>query len=162
MLIYLIGFMGSGKTTVGRKLAKKMGYKFLDTDQMIEEQTGFSVSEIFNLKGETYFREMEKLTLTQTLQYNNHIISTGGGMPCYYDNMQCMLDHGTVIYLKMSPNALYQRIVNSRKERPLFANLTREQTQERIASLLSEREKYYEKAHTKLDALSLDINSMVV
>lgn len=162
MRVYLIGFMGSGKTTVGRKLAKKLHFNFIDTDQMIEEQTGLSVSKIFSQEGEDYFRELERHVLTQTFECNNYVISTGGGMPCFYDNMQRLLANGLVIYIKMSSLALFNRIVQSHKDRPLFANLTREQTKAKIEALLLEREKFYEQAHKKIDGLNLNVNTIVI
>jgi shikimate kinase len=102
MLIFLIGFMGSGKTSIGKKLAKKMKYAFLDLDQEIEKQENLSISEIFEIHGEDYFRVLEKKVLVDLTQLSNTVVSCGGGTPCHYNNIELINNAGISIYLQLS------------------------------------------------------------
>ena len=147
MKIFFVGFMGSGKTTLGRKLASLINFDFIDTDHYIEQQYGLKVSEIFAQKGETAFRKIEHETLIHLLESDQILISTGGGMPCFGDNMDLMLDHGKVVYLKTSPKALALRLLNSRTERPLIKDKTKDELLLYIEDKLNEREPFYNKAH---------------
>ena len=148
-LIYLIGYMGSGKTTVGKALAKKLGYTFIDMDDAIIEQTGKSISELFELHGEQGFREIEKQYLHSTFDFKKTIISTGGGAPCFFDNMEQINAHGTCFYIKMSVGGLFNRLTNAKDERPLLKNLNDEELKAFIELNLSKREPFYSKAtHT--------------
>ena len=121
--VYIIGFMGSGKTTTGRKLAGMLGWAFTDLDRSIEEYTGMTIPEIFSDKGEAYFREVEAAMLRKQHQEVNTVISTGGGAPVYDDNMDFMLEAGLTIYLKLTPGELRSRLSESKGERPLIKNL---------------------------------------
>ena len=108
--IYIIGFMGSGKSTAGKKLASLMGWTFVDLDKKIEEFAGKSIPEIFAQDGETSFREIEAKILRSLNSLKNTVISTGGGTPCYSDNMEYMLDTGLTLYLKLTPGQLKSRL----------------------------------------------------
>ena len=121
MKLYLTGFMGSGKSLIGKKLAEKLQFKFLDLDTAIEEYAGKSVAEIFVEKGEAAFREMEQKMVRQTDKLQNTIIATGGGTPCFYENMDWMNKHGLTIFLEVSPEILAQRLKGEKQKRPLLA-----------------------------------------
>jgi len=121
--IYLIGFMGSGKSTTGKKLASGLGWSFVDLDKKIEEETGRKIPEIFSKQGEEYFREVERRVLRAMESLSEVVISTGGGAPCYHDNMEHMLGNGITIYLKLTPVQLKQRLAVSKGERPLIKDV---------------------------------------
>ncbi|TVQ08067.1 MAG: shikimate kinase [Bacteroidetes bacterium] len=146
MIIFLIGFMGSGKTTLGKRLAKKIDYRFTDMDHFLEEKEGMKVSEIFEQKGEKYFREMEKAFLESLEVEENVVIATGGGAPCWGQNMEIMNQKGVTVYLKMSPASLASRLEKARTIRPLIAGLEPEHLQHYIEKKLQEREPWYNKA----------------
>ena len=146
MKIFLIGFMGSGKTTIGRRLAERISFDFVDTDHFIEMQQGMTVSELFARYGETEFRKMEQNVLTEIQKLDNVVLSTGGGMPCYGDNMDIMLSCGKVAYLKTSPQALTRRLLRLQNERPLIMGKTKKELQQYIVEKLNEREPFYSRA----------------
>jgi shikimate kinase len=154
--IYIIGFMGSGKSTAGRRLASGLGWSFIDLDKRIEEYTALRIPEIFSRHGEEYFRKVESEVLRNLHCEENTIISTGGGTPCYEDNMKYMLDTGLTIYLKMTPAQLKRRLAGSSTERPLIKDISRDKLQEFIEIKLSEREKWYDRAGLIVDALYTD------
>jgi shikimate kinase len=146
MKIFLIGFMSCGKTTIGEKLANYLNLDFLDTDDYIEKQSKMSVNEIFELYGEHKFRQMERDLLTDLQNRQNLIVATGGGMPCSDDNIEMMLKSGKIIYLKLSPINLCQRLMFSQKSRPLIDKKTENEMLEFVTNLLKEREKFYKLA----------------
>jgi len=147
MKIFLIGFMGSGKTTIGRRIVERIGFDFVDTDSFIEMQQGLTVSEVFARFGELAFREMERSILQEIQKLEYAVVSTGGGMPCYGDNMDVMLASGKVVYLKTSPQALTRRLLRSHTERPLIKGKTEKELEQYIIEKLSEREPFYNRAH---------------
>src|SRR5690606_34726901 len=115
--IYIVGYMGSGKTTFGKRLAAKLNMAFVDLDNLIEVTEGKTINEIFELKGESYFREKEKEIL-QTTVFVNTVVATGGGTPCFFDNMSWMNTNGKTIYLKMTAQALESRLKFDKNNRP--------------------------------------------
>jgi len=147
MKIFLVGFMGSGKTTIGRRLAQHIGFEFVDTDCFIEMQQGKTVSEIFAQQGEPAFREMERRILLELQKLDFAVVSTGGGLPCFKDNMNVMRSYGKVVYLKTSPQALTRRLLRSRNDRPLIKGKTENELQQYITEKLAEREPFYNRAH---------------
>lgn len=156
--IYLIGFMGSGKSTVGRKLASRLKWSFVDLDQIIELKTGMKIPEIFTTKGEDFFRETES-TLLQTLELKaSTVISTGGGTPCFGNNMDFMLGSGMTIYLRMTPGQLKARLLRSSNERPLIRNIGIEELEGFIEKKLEEREKCYLRAEITFNRFNGDFN----
>ncbi len=146
MIIFLIGFMGSGKTTLGKRLARKLGYEFVDMDYYIENKEGMKVSEIFEAKGESYFRELERSFLESLETDRELVIGTGGGAPCHGHNMDIMNTKGVTVYLKMSPVSLASRLGKARNIRPLIAGLEEWQLRDFIEDKLREREIFYNKA----------------
>jgi len=152
--IYLIGFMGSGKTTVGKRLAARLGFSFADTDKLFEAKHNCSISHYFEQHGEDAFRKEEAIVLKETILLENTVIATGGGTPCFHENMDLMLSHGICIYLEMSPKALYNRLKNSQSQRPLLQS---DNLLKNIENLLSLREQYYKKAHITVSGLDVEI-----
>src|SRR5574344_487887 len=111
--LFIVGYMGAGKTTTSKRLANKLGWDWLDTDTAIEEQQHKSVEDIFKEFGEERFRALESEMLKQTESRNGIVVSTGGGTPCYNDNMEWMNAHGFTIFIQVSPESAINRIVNS-------------------------------------------------
>jgi len=145
--IFLIGYMGSGKTTVGKLLAARLGYTFIDLDAHIEEKQFKSVSQIFAEQGEAKFRWLEQQSLHEVAEFDQVVISTGGGSPCYYDNMVYMNGQGVTVYLKLSPAELAERLENSHaNKRPLLAGRTGESLKQFISEALATREPFYSQA----------------
>lgn len=152
MLIFLIGMPGSGKTTIGRELAKETGYKLLDLDAYIVQKEKLSIPQIFKTKGEEYFRAAETSCLKEIIEKSkDSILAVGGGTPCYNNNMQLMQNGGKTIYLKASVDSLVKRIESDSTERPLFAKMNGKKLKEKIASMLEHREKFYRKAPMSFD-----------
>ena len=147
--------MGSGKSTIGRKLAQYLQYSFIDLDRLITNKAGMSIAEYFQKHGEDKFRELERDVLQQTDFPPNAIIATGGGVPCYFNNMEWMISEGKVVYLYMEPKALAHRLKYSKTERPLIQGLNPEELVDFISQKLSEREDYYRKAHLIVSGLDL-------
>ena len=153
MKIVLIGYMASGKSTIGRLLATKMGLSFIDLDDYIEEKEQNSISEIFETKGEIYFRKQEHFYLKELLALNaNFILALGGGTPCYAGNMELLLAAKEVktVYLQTSISTIVNRLTNERNKRPLVARLNESELPEYIAKHLFERSYFYNKATLKL------------
>jgi len=142
--IFLVGMMGSGKSTVGAELAAHLNLPFIDTDQVIENKEGRSIFEIFEQEGEPYFREAEK-HLLHTLTDEVKVVACGGGLPCFFNNMEALKEKGVVIYLDAKPARLYQRIKGDGL-RPKLQDV------EAFALLFAQREATYKKAHFTIDA----------
>lgn len=155
MKIFLIGFMGCGKSTLGRKLATKLGYDLIDLDHQIEKNTGFAVGDYFSAHGEEAFRKLESETLQAFNYPKNCVIATGGGTPCFFDNIDWMNANGTTIYIEMPPAALAKRLESGIAKRPLLRNLTPEGVLEFIEGKLAEREPFYAKAALVMSGISL-------
>lgn len=145
--ITLLGFMGCGKSTVGRALSKNLKLRYVDLDNAIEIKEKASISEIFDSKGEEVFRTIETSTLTKALLLDSIIISLGGGTPCFNNNMMTVNQQSTSIYLHLSPETLSQRLFGERKHRPLIEKFDdRHNLREFINDKLTERERFYQKA----------------
>lgn len=155
MILFLIGFMGSGKSTVGSRVARRLGYGFLDMDREIEQQEGMSIGEIFAQRGEAAFRDMERRMLESLHSDGDLIIATGGGTPCFGDNLELMKSKGTVVYFKASPETLAVRLRRNQHRRPKLAGLGPEELLRYIGDTLAEREKYYSQA-----AITIDCNGV--
>ncbi len=158
--IFLIGFMGSGKSTLGAQLARLVGYQFIDMDHMIEETAEMSISEIFNEHGEEVFRKWEYDILHELCRREKLVISTGGGAPCYSNMMDLMNTHGTTIYLKLSPEALKTRLIQSSAERPLIMGKSEPELLDFIKSLLEKRELFYKRAAHIVDGINLQSQAL--
>ncbi|UOB18293.1 shikimate kinase [Abyssalbus ytuae] len=149
MTVILIGYMGSGKSAIGKKIAKKSKINLVDLDDYIEENEGMSITEIFEKKGEVYFRKKEREYLKQLLETEtNKIVSLGGGTPCYGDNMEMILKATPyVFYLKASVDTLYKRLKKRKDQRPLIKNIDNADLSEFIRKHLFERNFYYMQSH---------------
>ena len=164
MKIILLGYMGSGKTTIGKKLAKKVYTPFYDLDQYIESREGASIAQIFDTKGEIYFRKIEHKYLKEFLQEKEeYVLSLGGGTPCYAGNMNVILDEKETIsvYLQANIPTLKERISKNKKKRPLVASLSDEKMTEFIAKHLFERRDFYEQAHHSVSVDGKDVDEIV-
>jgi shikimate kinase len=157
-IVYIIGFMGSGKSTTGKKLASLLGWSFIDIDKRIEEQTGKTIPELFVQNGEAYFRNVETEVLKSLKTLKNVVISTGGGTPCHGDNMDFMLETGLTLYLKLTPGQLKSRLSESSHERPLIKNLSNDGLLSFIEEKLAHREKCYNRSEIVIEGIDLNIN----
>jgi len=150
--IFLIGYMGAGKTTVGIKLAQRMELSFVDLDLYIEGRYHKTIREIFVEKGEDGFREIEKNMLHEVAEFEDIIISTGGGAPCFFDNLEFMNQSGTTVYLKVSVNELAARLESGKQTRPVLQNHSGDKLVQFISENLEKREPFYSKASLVFDA----------
>ena len=153
--IILIGYMGAGKTTLGNALARDMGMRFYDLDWYIESRMHHTVKEIFDERGEEGFRRIEHNMLHEVAEFEDVIISCGGGTPCFFDNMDYLNRQGATVYLKASPDVLYKHLSMGRTVRPLLLNKTPEEVRQYITRQLAEREPYYAQAALVLDCDTL-------
>lgn len=149
--IFLVGFMCSGKSTLGRLLAESCGMRFIDLDNYIQDKNQMSVSDLFAKFGEATFRKIERDALHDVAKMSGVVIATGGGTPCFFDNMQFMLDSGRCVYLYVNPNLLVDRLVRYSENRPLLKGKSREEINEYLCKTLPAREIYYKKAHKVAD-----------
>lgn len=161
MRIYLIGYMYSGKTTVGRKLADALGYDFLDLDQAIETRYHTTLPLFFKRYGEPMFRQVEMQMLHDTSRMDNVVISTGGGTPCFGNNMQWINDNGTSIYLRLTEESICQRMECSRKCRPTVMALPPEERKQFIHDQLSARLPIYQQARHTIVADGMDTKDII-
>jgi shikimate kinase len=145
MNIYLIGFMGCGKTTLGKKMAKKMNKFFFDMDAEIEKSAQLSIADIFSQYGESYFRELENKLLA-SIQSQNYIVSTGGGAPCFFNNLDMMNASGLTIFINLPAKTLLNRLENEKDKRPLIQNIPPDKLLFEIEDRLNKRLPFYQKA----------------
>lgn len=160
-IVYIIGFMGSGKSTAGKKIASMLGFSFIDIDRRIEEIAGKTIPEIFSQEGEESFRKRESEVLKSTGTEDCMVVSTGGGTPCHGDNMDYMLETGVTVYLKMTPEQLTWRLLESTSSRPLIKNVSDDDLPGFISRVLSAREKWYERADIIIEGINLDIKRLI-
>lgn len=149
--IFLIGYMGVGKTTLGKALADRTGLSFIDLDLFIEGRYRKTIRQIFEAEGEEAFREIERRALHEVAEFEDIILSTGGGTPCFFDNMTYMNRVGTTVYLKASPEALTERISLCKHSRPAVRHLDGEALAAFVRKALTHRTPYYERAHHVFD-----------
>ena len=146
MKLFLIGFMGSGKSHIGKQLAQLLDYLFIDTDHLLENTEGSSVAQIFETRGEVAFRQLESDTLKGLSKWDNIVVATGGGAPCFHDNMTYINSSGISIYLKTDPNLLLQRLLPESEKRPLLRGRSEADLLAFIESKVSERTAFYGQA----------------
>ncbi len=151
-VLFLVGFMGCGKSTFGRKLGKALGYAFIDMDTYIEEREGKPISQIFAESGETYFRQLETEAIQSLSNQVHCVIATGGGAPCFNDNMDKMKAIGRTVYLELSPEKLSQRLSLDPTERPVLEGKSGDELFAHITQKLKERETIYLQADFVVDA----------
>ena len=154
--IILIGYMGAGKTTIGKALSKELGITFYDLDWYIENRMRKTVSEIFAERGEEGFRKIEYNMLHEVAEFEDVIISCGGGTPCFFDNMDYLNQQGLTVYLKAEPEVLYKHLQMAKVERPLLKGKSKEELLTFIKEQLDKREPFYTKARYTLDVSLMD------
>lgn len=155
MPLFLIGYMGSGKSTLGRGVAAALGWRFIDTDKEIERREGMSVSEIFATRGEEAFRRMERDLIASVSPDEQVVVSTGGGAPCHFDNMERMNAAGVTVYLKIPAGALAHRLLASRTRRPLIDGKSPEELCAFVEEHLAMREPYYSRAAHVIEGVGI-------
>lgn len=160
-LIFLIGFMGSGKTTHGRKLASHLKVDFIDLDEVFERQNKRTIANYFEVFGEEKFRQAESALLKNTVYPENAIISTGGGLPVFFDNLDWMKQHGKVVYLQVPPKVIAARLSKAKTERPLLQHKTGKALLEFITAKLAEREPTYLKAQVVANGVGVTPRKLV-
>ena len=154
--IILIGYMGSGKTTVGKALAKEIGLPFYDLDWYIESRMRKKVSQIFAEQGEEGFRRIERNMLHEVAEFEDVVVSCGGGTPCFFDNMDYLNAQAQVVYLKADPEVLHKHLLMGKGDRPLLKGKTSEELITFIREQLEKREPFYAKARYTLDVSLMD------
>jgi shikimate kinase len=160
-LIFICGFMGCGKTTQGKKLAKELGYFFIDLDDYIANQRDTTITELFKEVGEDEFRKIETQALQECIQDNvKALIAVGGGTPCFNSNIDTMKSNGKIVYLKMDAEALYNRLFNAKQDRPLIKDKENEEMLLYIKNLLKTREVFYDQAHIITSGVTVDIDAL--
>lgn len=159
--IIIIGYMGAGKTTVGRVLARELGLEFYDLDWYIESRMRKTVKQIFDEVGEEGFRKIEHNMLHEVAEFENVVLSCGGGTPCFFDNMAYMNRQGDTVYLKATPEVLYSHLKMGKSVRPLLLNKTPEEVEAFIKNQLVAREPFYAQAKHIVDISFMDSNEKV-
>lgn len=155
--IYLVGYMGAGKTTTARRLAQRLGWEVADTDALFEEKYKISVNDFFNKYDEPLYRKLESEVLKATEHLENVVVSTGGGTACYFDNMDWMNSHGLTVFLHISPKAAVDRVIHSRHKRPLAEGKSEEELTEFVNSHYASRMPFYEQARITVKSEDLDL-----
>ncbi len=158
--IYLIGFMGAGKTTVGKKLARALDYQFVDLDDYFEAHYKIDIQGFFDKYGEALFRDLEHERLLKTFEMKKVVVATGGGTPCYQDSIEEINQNGISVYLKMTPAAIAGRLENAARKRPLIEKKDGAELVRYIEEKLEERSVHYEKARVIMDGLDVDISAL--
>lgn len=144
--MFIIGYMACGKTTFGRALARKLNMQFIDLDFYIEQRFRKRIPEIFAERGEEGFRKIERNLLREVGEFENVVISCGGGTPCFFDNMDYMSDHGKTIWLQASENRITERLLANSENRPLMKGKSKEEIEKTVAEGLSSRKSFYSRA----------------
>lgn len=150
--IFLTGYMGAGKTTLGKAFARELGIPFIDLDWYIEERFHKSIRELFTERGEASFRELERTMLHEVAEFEDVIISTGGGTPCFFDNMEYMNSHGLTVFLDVHPDVLFSRLRVATHQRPILQGKTDEELYAFIVEALDKRALHYSKARYHFNA----------
>ena len=154
--VFLIGYMGCGKTTLGEELARQMQLRFIGLDEYIECKQSTTIVEIFNEMGENRFRELETEAVRDVAAMQDVIIGCGGGTPCFFDNIDYMNQQAPVVYLKAKPEVLYKHLAMSKNDRPLLRGKSQEELITFIREQLEKREPFYTKATYSLDVSLMD------
>lgn len=162
MKIFLIGFMGSGKTYWGKQLSQKLSIPFFDLDEQIESHEEKSIQEIFATEGEEYFRLLEKDTLhIITESHSSFVMAAGGGTPCYYNNIEYMNRSGTSVWINTPTDMLFRRLISEKEKRPLIKNLSDEQLKGFIIKKFADRKIYYDQADVIIEEDSKSLEQIV-
>ncbi|MCK3682711.1 shikimate kinase [Maribellus sp. YY47] len=157
MRIYLIGYMGCGKSTLGRRLAKHLDVQFVDMDHYIEERNCKTIPQIFEEEGEAEFRSKERKALEELSEFTDIVIATGGGAPCFFDNIDLMNRTGKTIYMNINPAILADRLLTSKTERPLIKGKSREELVAFIDETLKKRNEFYTQAQYQITVPDVEL-----
>lgn len=158
--IFLTGYMGCGKTTFGKKLAARMDCEFIDLDHVLEAQEGMTITDYFATHGEAAFRKLESSVLKNTPYPDRAVISTGGGLPCFFDNMEWMKAHGQVVYIKLNAGILASRLENNKDDRPILRHKHGDELIAFIDEKLAERAPFYEQANIIAEGMNLSAEKL--
>jgi len=161
MRIFLIGYMGSGKSTLGKRLAKHLNLQFVDMDHYIEERNCKTIPQIFEEEGENEFRKKEQKALKELSEFTDIVIATGGGAPCFFNNIDVMNQAGVTIYLNINPEILAERLISSKTERPLIKGKSRKELISFIDESLEKRHEFYSKAHCQITKPDVDLDELM-
>ncbi|MBO6026593.1 MAG: shikimate kinase [Bacteroidales bacterium] len=161
MRIYLVGYMSAGKSTTAKRLANRLGMEAFDTDRLFEARYKISINDFFHKYDANLYRRLETQILHDTLQYDNAVIATGGGTPCFNGNMDWMNQHGFTIFLKISPQSAITRLSQSKVKRPLVYERPPEELADFIQNNYAERMPFYEKAQLTFKGEDLDIEALM-
>lgn len=162
MKIFLIGFMGSGKTHWGRQLSQKLGIPFFDLDEQVVSAEGMSINEIFEKNGEEYFRLKEKGMLEAIAEtHGSFVMATGGGTPCYFNNVEYMNQAGTTVWINTPIHVLFKRLLKEKDHRPLLKQLTDDQLMGFISKKYADRRIYYEQADIIVEDEDISLESFI-
>ena len=159
--IYIIGYMCSGKSSISRKLAARLGYEAFDTDDLFEEKYHICVQDFFEKYGEDYFRKFESDILKKTGEMHKVVVSTGGGTPCFFDNMQWMKENGTTIFVRISPQTSFYRIMNAKRKRPLVYGKSEDELRQYVENHYNSRLPIYEQADFIVKGENFDIEEVM-
>lgn len=159
--IFLIGYMGCGKSTMGRAVSALTGVPFIDLDNYIEQRYHLTVKEIFAQRGEDGFRDVERRMLQEVADFENVIVACGGGTPCFFNNMEYMNAHGTTVFLNTPIERLHSRLMRGRHKRPLIANKSDEELLIFIKDALAKRMEHYSKAQIEFSSERLENKSEI-
>lgn len=161
-IIFIIGLPGTGKTTLSKKIATILNFKFCDLDNYIEQEFKVSITDIFEQFGETKFRQYERQSLLKISNEKNIVIATGGGTPCFFDNIELMNTKGITVYIDTPIKIIASRLIKSKTKRPLLEKVPKEKLTEHLSELLSQRENYYNQAKIKYNPITESFNKLIV
>lgn len=161
MRIYLMGYMGSGKTTLGRRLALSLGFSFLDLDDMFEDRYHISVVDFFEKYDEKAFRTLERSLLQETLNHDDVVVSTGGGTPCFFDNIDFITEAGISLYLYWEIPSLVERLKQVKRKRPLLKDLDEAELENTVTRQIEQRSVYYSQADYTIRMKHLEMDTLL-
>ena len=159
--IYIVGYMGAGKTTAAKRLANRLGWEVADTDALFEEKYRISIDDFFQKYDEPLYRKLESQVLKETENLENTVISTGGGTACYFDNMEWMNQHGLTVFMRISPAAAVDRVLHSRHKRPLARGKSEEELLEFVSQHYTSRLPFYEQAKITVKSEDFDLEGLM-
>ena len=159
--IYLVGYMGAGKTTAAKRIANQLGWDVVDTDSLFEEKYRISVDDFFQKYDEQLYRRLESEILKNTESLTNTVISTGGGTACFFDNMDWMNSHGLTVFMRISPKAAVDRVLHSRHKRPLARGKSEAELTEYVNSHYASRLPFYEQARITVKSEDFDLDGLM-
>lgn len=161
MKIYLVGYMYSGKTTIGRQLAQRLGLKFVDTDQLFEQKYRLTIPLFLAKYDQALFRKLEGHILRSTAEMNDVVVATGGGTPCYEGGMEWMMEQGLTVHIKIDVEGALLRHSRSQHTRPLLQNMSEEERRKFVEKQIGERMVYYAMAQYEVDAMNPDLDALL-